>query len=220
MPDSSRDAKTDKINSRTLAIVAAASALTIFSLVSTKALLGQAAYQRRVVNAKHTAVNQLKADITAVNTLVTQYKVFTQANPNAMGGALSGKGPNDGDNAKLVLDALPSKYDFPALATSVEKIVKDDHVGTANITGVDNELSQAAAASATPAPIAMNLVVDGSGDYGVVQTLIRDFQRSIRPFNINSLSLSGNQSGLQVNLGVSTYYQPTKTVNISQKVIK
>ena len=215
-----RDAKTEKINSRTLATVAVASAVAIFCLMSTKALLSQAAYQRRVVNAKHATVNQLKANIVAVNNLSTQYKVFVKANPNALGGSVSGGGPSDGDNAKLVLDALPSKYDFPALATSMEKIVKDDHLGTANITGVDNEGSQVLAPSATPAPITMNLTIDGTGNYTVVQTLLNDLQRSIRPFNINNLSLSGNQSNLQVTLGISTYYQPSKTVNITQKVVK
>ncbi|MGH7241156.1 MAG: hypothetical protein ACREGB_02565, partial [Candidatus Saccharimonadales bacterium] len=53
----------DKANSSLVAMTAVAAFLTVFSLVASKTLFSQLAYQNRVLKEKHTTVAQLRSDI-------------------------------------------------------------------------------------------------------------------------------------------------------------
>src|SRR6185436_19057656 len=97
--------------------------ITVFSLMASRGLLGQRSYQARVINEKGKAVKQLQSNVAATKSLVDSYSNFTSLSSNVLGGNPRGTGDKDGDNGKIVLDSLPSKYDFPALTTSLEKIL-------------------------------------------------------------------------------------------------
>ena len=88
----------------------------------------QAAYQNRVINAKREANGQLQNNLTASKALVKIIPEGFLNTPKILQGATTaGSGDRDGDNGKIILDALPSQYDFPALATSLEKIAWEPH---------------------------------------------------------------------------------------------
>lgn len=214
----------DNDSSRLLVIVSVDAVITVFCLVSTKALLSQASYHRRVLSADRKALKQLNDNITAANTLVTQYQVFENGSPtNLIGGKNSTDAnlqPPDGDNARLVLNALPSKYDFPALITSVTKILNTDHAANPNITGTDLSISSSDNSSASPQAIAIPLTITGDLSYADSQTLIKDIERSIRPYDITNLQMRGSNANMQLTISLNTYYQPPLTINISTKEIK
>lgn len=211
----------NKANSTIVIATSVAAFVVIFSLVAAKTLLSQAAYQNRVITAKKTAVTQLKADLAARDGLVTSYKAFVSTPTNVIGGSPNGTGPQDGDNAKLVLDALPSSYDFPALATTLEKIVTGQNLQIQSITGIDQELTEGGTtATGSPKPVAMPFQVQVTGSYTAVQSLVDLFHRSIRPFQIQTMDLSGNQSNMTLAITAQTYYQPEKTFNVNAKVVK
>src|SRR5574338_279847 len=102
----------DKANSTIVLAVGIAAFLTVFSMVSSKALLSRRAYQSKVIELQEKARDQLNAN----------YQAFVDRPENIIQGSSTGKGERDGDNAKIVLDALPSVYDFPGLTSSLEKI--------------------------------------------------------------------------------------------------
>jgi len=215
----------DKDQSTMILVIAVATIVTVFCLVSTKALFSQAAYQRRVVNARHSAENQLKTNIQNATTLADQYKnVFEgTAALNAIGGKNTTDAsaqPPDGDNGRIVLDALPTTYDFPALLTSMSKIFANDNIGAPSIGGTDDLSSVNSTASSNPQPVSIALSISGSGSYANVQSLFKDLERSIRPFDITKLTLSGNETTMSFNMEVTTYYQPAKTLNTTSKEIK
>ena len=211
----------DKTNSMIVVITAIAAFIVVFSLIATKTLITQAAYQNRVISAKKIAVNQLKTDIQASDNLVVSYKAFVGTPQNIISGASIGSGAQDGDNAKVVLDALPSKYDFPALATSIEKLLTNQSLQVQSITGTDEEVAQSSNQSSTnPSPIAMPFQITVAGNYTAIQSLISSFGSSIRPFQIQTIQLSGNQSNMTLNLTVQTYYQPEKIFSITKKVVR
>lgn len=211
----------DKANSSLVVIAGVAAFLTVFCLIASKTLISQAAYQNRVLKAKHTAVAQLRSDITASNQLQTAYDAFTSTTQNAIGGDPHGSGEKDGDNAKIILDALPSTYDFPALTTSLEKLVNNSGVQINSITGTDDEAAQAANKSSnTPQPVPIPFQVIVHGNYQSVQALIGQFEHSIRPFQIHSITISGDQSDLNASIIGQTFYQPAKSLNITTKVVK
>ena len=210
-----------KANSTIVIATAVAAFVVIFSLVAGKALLGQAAYQNRVIDAKKKALAQLNSDLDARNTLVASYRTFVNTSQNVLGGVPDGKGDQDGDNAKIILDALPSKYDFPALATSLEKLIKSQNLQIGGITGTDQELTERNNNTSTdPKPIVMPFQVQVSGSYESIQNLIKVFERSIRPFDVLKVDLSGDQGSMTASIDAQTYYQPEKSLKIKSEVVK
>lgn len=209
----------DKTNSRIVVISAVGAFLTVFFLVASITLISQLMYQNRVISVKKKAVAQLQANIKASGSLVTSYKAFVSTPQNLLGGDPSGNGPQDGNNAKLVLDALPSQYDFPGLTSSLEKLMTDQHVKIQNIQGTDDEVAQSSATAAA-GPVAIPFSAAVSGDYQSVQNVISAMDRSIRPIQIQSMEISGDQSNLTLSLNAQTFYQPETSVTITKKVVK
>ncbi|HVC36680.1 MAG TPA: hypothetical protein VNE40_04560 [Candidatus Dormibacteraeota bacterium] len=212
----------DKANTQMVIVLAVASFLTVFSLVAGRALLSQSTYQSRVIAAKQKAVNQLKINVNTVGQLVNSYDSFVSTPSNIIGGSTNGTGSNDGDNAKIVLDALPSQYDFPALTSSLEKILTDHNFKIDSISGTDDELAQQnnqTSSNPQPIPIPFNFSIS-QANYSSVQDLISLLQRSIRPIQIDTLTLSGGQNSMQLSVSAHTYYQPEKDLKIKTQVIK
>lgn len=218
---SGKRALIDKANTTVVIITGVAAFIVVFCLIATKTLVGQASYQNRIISAKRIAVKQLQADITASDQLKTSYDAFTSTSQNVLGGNPSGTGAQDGNNAKIVLDALPSSYDFPALTTSLESLLGTQPVQIQSISGTDDELAQGAnQSSITPQPVPIPFQVSVTGDYAGIQGVVSSFEHSVRPMQIQTLDLSGNSSKLTLNITAQTFYQPAKSLNISKKVVK
>ncbi len=210
-------------NANTVMIVAlaASSFFVVFSLVASKALLSQRAYQSRVIAKKEAARDQLRKNVDATTPLTSAYKVFTSTSSNALGGNPTGTGDKDGDNAKITLDALPSKYDFPALTASLDKLTSQVHLSNVSYSGTDDELAQAGLTSSnSPIPVNMPFSVNAQGSYSDIQKLISVFERSIRPINVNTLIFTGTDKALTFNLTAVTYFQPQKDLTIRTEVVK
>lgn len=222
LPVSIKHFQIDKANNMVTLVIAFATVISVFSLMSTKALLSQASYQRRVINEKHKAVDQLKENIKAAKSLSTQYEVFAKADPNIIGGigSESSAGLSDGENPRIVLDALPNQYDFPALISSIEKILLNARITPQGIGGTDAGQDGASTPSANPQPIEMAFSVDATSTYANVQGLIKDLERSIRPIDITNVQFAGSFDTMNVTLLAKTYYQPGVSLIISDKVVK
>lgn len=211
----------DKNNSRLLVTVSIAVFVLIFSIVASKQLISQAAYQNRVITKKRKADDQLKKDIEVVKKLHVSYAAFVDTSQNVLGGNVGATGEKDGDNAKIILDALPSKYDFPALTTSLETLVNGQGAQFTSLSGTDDEVAQAPnQSSSDPTPIPMPFQLSATGDYGRVQGVINAFEKSIRPIKVGILDVSGNQDKLTVNVTGESYYQPAKSLNTRTEVVK
>ncbi|MEO8785204.1 MAG: hypothetical protein ABI221_02775 [Candidatus Saccharimonadales bacterium] len=217
---SSKHLQIDKANSTMVLTVAIAAFIVAFSLVASRALLNKSSYQGRVIAAKEKASNQLKANVSAASSLTTAYKAFVSSDDNIIGGNPSGSGQKDGDNAKITLDALPSQYDFPALASSLELILTQNNYKIGSITGTDDELAQQNTQSPSPAPVTMPFTVDVDANLDSAKNLLDIFQKSIRPISIQTLDISGSNNDLKLNVTANTFYQPAMNLKIQTKVIK
>jgi hypothetical protein len=211
-----------KANAQMAGVVAAAAFISAFCLVSARVVWSQNIYQAHVTSAEEQANTQFKANVQSVKQLTASYTQFINTPTNIIGGSSAGTGNNDGSNAAIVLDALPDTYDFPALTSSLEKIMTAQAFKISSISGTDEELTQAGkGASPTPQPVAMPFsfsVTDAS--YTAVQGLITTLQSSIRPIQIDSLTLSGSSSDMQLTVNAHTYYQPAKNLGITKKVVQ
>jgi hypothetical protein len=208
-------------NKKVVIMTSVAAFLVVFSLVASKTLISQIAYQNKVISKEKVAETQLKTDLSARNNLVNSYQAFTSTPQNVLGGNPTGTGSQDGNNSKIVLDALPSTYDFPALATTLEAIIDSQNLQIEGITGVDEELTeQGNQQSSNPAPVAMPFQIQVAGTYQSIQNLMTIFQQSIRPFQVQTVDLSGNEGDMTATITAQTFYQPEKIFGITKQGVQ
>jgi len=202
-----------KNNTRMFVVLAIAGITLSFALVSSITLVKRMNYQAKVINARTKVQKQLKVNIAAVDSLLAAYKNFDEAAESVIGTADS--------NSKIVLDALPSKYDYPALTTSLEKLLVTGGFSDISITGADNEAT-AEQNSTTPAPIEIPFTITAKGTYANLQALINSLRVSIRPFKIMQLDITASSAGDSTNFTISavTFYQPEKNLEIPLKEVK
>ncbi len=209
----------DKANASMVGILAVSAFIAVFSLVACKALLGQRSYQSRVIAEKKKALTQLKSNNEAAVQLVSAYKTFLSAPENIIGGIPTGSADRDGDNAKIVLDALPSKYDYPALITSIEKVLTARNYSIESIVGVDDEINQEQTKDTVIQPVAMPFDVKIPGNLDTAQGVLDVLQLSIRPMELLKVELGGDDAKLTILVSANSYYQPQKTIKITKKVV-
>lgn len=209
----------DKTNLLIVIVVLIATFVTVFSLTASKSLFGQLQYQSKVIEKKETAKKQILASVMARDKLVEQYASFVGTQSNVIGGSATGTGDRDGDSGKIILDALPSKYDYPALTTSLEKLTSNSGLTIDSISGTDDEVNQAVT-GATPQPVDMPFTLSFSGNNKSTQDFLDVLQRSIRPVQIQQVTFSGTDDKLVTSLTAKTYYQPEKTFKVKSEVVK
>ncbi|MGI9028065.1 MAG: hypothetical protein ACR2FM_04470 [Candidatus Saccharimonadales bacterium] len=210
----------DKAQLTILVASGAAAFVIAFCMVAGKSLLDQRAYQARVIGKKQIALKQVKSNAEAYKKLNTSFEQFDDPVANILGGNPAGTGDKDGDNARIVLDALPSKYDFPALTTSVEKIFKDNGFQIKEIIGTDDEVAQSQQISIpqpVELPFSVKIGISGTSGSSAVNLL----ERSIRPIQVKSLTFKveqGEQPELTIN--AKTFYQPSKIFKVETEQIR
>jgi hypothetical protein len=211
-----------RANAQMVGVVGAAAFVSIFCLVASKAVFSQNRYQARVTSAAEKAHQQLLQNIQAAGSLTNSFKTFDSQTTNIIGGSSTGTGNNDGDNAKIILDALPSSYDFPALTSTIEKILTDRNFTIGNITGTDDQVNQQNnTSSPNPQPVQMPFSFTVSNaNYTAVQQLIDTLQASIRPIAIDSITMSGGVNDMSLTVDAHTYYQPAKSLTVTTKAVK
>lgn len=211
-----------RANAQMVAVLAVASFVTVFCLFAAKAVWSQNSYQSRIISAKELANNTLEKNLENYSKLASAYNSFNKLSPNVIGGVPGAAGDNDGNNAKIILDSLPSSYDFPALTSSIEKLVLKNNLKLSSITGVDDQVNQQnTKAQATPKEVAIPFAFAvEDANYSSVKALISSLERSIRPIQIDTIEVSGGGNDMTVTVNAHTYYQPAKDVSITKKVIK
>jgi hypothetical protein len=210
----------NKANTTMVVSVAVAGFMVVFSLIASRALFSQRSYQGRVIDGKQQALKQLEENEEAVKQLKVTYGVFVGNNDNVIGGSSQGYGDKDGNNAKIILDALPSKYDFPATVTGVEKLLISNDITVKSLSGKDDELNQVNQQNKGPVEMPFQISAETKGFKGV-KKILDVLHRSIRPIKANKISISGgDETTVNLSLDVVTYYQPAQGFEVKKEVVK
>lgn len=223
MAKNSKSIKAIQINKASATVVlgvSLAAVVVAFSLVGCKVLLEQRAFQSRVISQQKTSLKIAKADIKEARNLSAAYNNFNEKDTNIIGGSKIGAGAQDGTNTKIILDALPSQYDFPALITSLDSLLTKRGFKAGGITGTDDTSQQDKPASATPIAVPIPFQLSASGSYNSVKDLVTALDHTILPVAFDTMQLTGTDSTLSITGTAKTYYQPAKTLNITSKVVK
>ncbi len=211
----------DKANASLIVIISVTVFITVFSIVAIRSLYQQMNYQSKVIDKKETTLAQVKENIEEVSKLNLAYQEFSSGTANILGGNPTGSGDKDGDNARIVLDALPSKYDYPALITSLNKLIQTGGYQVTSITGVDDEVNQANNdASSKPEPIEMPFTIQARIDPTSGKPFFELFERSIRPFVISNILAEVEGGNLEVTVDAKTFFQPEKRMNETEEVVR
>ncbi len=211
----------DKTNTTTLVAVGTAIFIVVFSLFAIKALFSQSLYHNRVSGAKEETLKLLEKNQEDLVTLKKSYDAFVDEKQNILGGnpEPEAKGGIDGRNDKLVLDALPDKYDYPALASSFEKILKDGGYLIEALGGQeDSGLVSSDQANAEVVEVPYSFSFTASQDR--TKELLTTLERSIRPMYVDSLDMSISSGNINTQLSLHTFFAYPKTFELGSKEVK
>lgn len=131
-----------------------------------------------------------------------------------------------GDNStalQVIIDALPTEENKGAFATSMQtEVLGPSGVTLSSFSVADtSDISTSSSAVATakdPIPFDCDFVITGS--YSQIQQALRNLERSIRPITINSIEIQGSATKMQASITATTYYQPSKNVQLKEKPVK
>ncbi len=216
----------ERNNSFIVTMVAIAVFVVVFCGFALNALISQSVYQQRVISQKQAALSILVDNERQARNLSEAYIAFATQQINVLGASPTGDGPLDGDNPKIILDALPSEYDYPGLSSSIEKILVDGGYSIESIGGrEDGSITRNAQDSETlsrqeakpidiPYPIAVKASPDGA------KMLLETLERSIRPFRIDTISLTSEGEEIDLVIGMSTYFQPETGLRVIEEIVE
>ncbi len=198
---------------RTMFIWVAVAAVAIsVCLVAGQFLIQRLMFNQRVINAKVKASDTLSDNINNAKKLKEEVDSLVGNQDLA-----SIKTKPEDPNVKVVLDALPAKFDATALATSLQQAILSR-------SGVVVESiivpTQQAEATGESKPVEQSFSVTVSGSYDKIRNMVLDLERTVRPMKITAINLNGNDAAMRVTIEGITYYQPAKTANIKEEVVK
>jgi hypothetical protein len=216
----------DKNNTKMLITVSGAVFVVVFCLVASRTLLNQSFYQNEVISKKKDALKTLEENIDSAGDLEASYLSFATEPVNVIGGNPTGEGPKDGDNAKIVLDALPAVLDYPGLSSSIEKILVGGGYAITSIGGSEDSAVTGAVETgetstvveSAPVQIPYPVITNSSPELAL--SLLQTLEKSIRPFNVSSVKIEGNGNNIGLTINMFTYYQPEKTLQITKEVVQ
>jgi Tfp pilus assembly protein PilO len=195
-------------------VVVAAVAVS-FCLATGQFLFSKWQYNNNILNAKSEASNNLAQNIVNAKKLKDEVDSLVANSDLALV-----KTDQDDSNLKSILDALPTTADPAALATSLQQaILSRSGVTVESITvPPETDTPTEAAVQAVPQEIKFSFVVTGT--YDKVATMVKDLERTIRPIKITGISLNGTDANLRASIEAVTYYQPSKSVNATEELVK
>lgn len=225
----------ERTNSFIVIMVSVSVFILVLSFFVSRSFISQATYQHRVTGKKVDALNTLKANRQAADSLKEKYTAFATNQINVLGGVKDDSGPLGGENPKIILDALPSEYDYPALSVSIEKILRDgsyiiETLGGSEATAGAESVVPAAtsqssttdAASGTPVvtPIEIPYPMTVGGNATQMKDLFTTLERSIRPMRVNSFTITKNSGNLSAAIDMTTYYLPATGLTITTETVQ
>lgn len=195
-----------------LMVVVIAAVIVSIALVTVNFLYDLSRYNARVIAEKEEAVETINANIEAVSELVDSFRAFEEG-PDLI--------PAQGEknNSSIVLDALPSKYDFPALATSMESIAKKSGLRLDSFSGQDQTAS-AVQSAAEPSPVEIPFSLVLIGPYEDIQDFTNQVQTSIRTLTVDRVKLSGSDESIRAEVDIRAFYQPSVSLDIETQVVQ
>lgn len=201
--------------------VAGASVVVAFALVASIFLIKQMVFQTKIIAAKAETNNMLQDNIDTAPELKKEVEKLI-ANPNLT----DARAKAEKNNLSVIFDALPYVADDIGFGSSLQSVLLSGLGTPENIT--INSLSSSTAeegeeVAGTAIPegaqeLAFSFTITGSDKD--IQEILKRFDRSIRPIQIDSLSLQAGEGGkVTASIQARTFYQPAKSLELTNKTV-
>ncbi len=203
--------------------VAGASVMVAFALVVSVFLVKQIMFTEKVLIEKNNTIGTLDKNLRISGELDNNVKKL-RADKNLT----TVRSSASDNNLDVVIDAMPYKADDVALGSSLQGAL----LTGASIEALSIESTDAASAdsesstdvsSLQPVGDAQPIVFSfkATGTSNQLESILDRLNRSIRPIHVVSLQLeSAGANNLTATVQAATYYQPQKTVELKEKVVK
>lgn len=207
--------------------VAAVSAVVGIAIVGSVLLYQKAAFNERVLSLKDKTVSTLRENNKVVPDLEDKIRQMNtnQALKDVMG-------PNQTQPIRVVLDALPSEANSPALGSSLQtKFLNDPALRIESLTvdpvvGVESQTSSnvkdaSSTASTNANEITFRFAVSVDiNNANALKELLQRLERSIRAVDITSLKIEAQSNRLLLSVEGRAFYEPAKTVQLQEQAVK
>lgn len=208
--------------------IAIASALIGVAVVVGIFLFQQLMYNEKVLSAKQTTVNNLKANNAAVD-LLKQEILVLETNTD-----LAKVKANETDKAlQVVLDALPYEPNTLALGASLQHklligVPGLQPIESLSILPIVSAEDQAAAPPSAVTPTVVTTASDNAiefnfriiGTQDALKQLLSNLERSIRTIKIINVNLEVQQDGsIMADVTAHAFYEPTRTIELKKEVV-
>jgi len=207
--------------------VAAVSAVVGIAIVGSVLLYQKAAFNERVLGVKDKTVSTLRNNNKVVPEL--ENKIREMNTNKALSEAMA---PNQTQPIRVVLDALPSEANSPALGSSLQsKFLNDPALKIESLTvdpviGVESQTANNVEDASSTAPAAANEITfrfSVSADINnanALKDLLQRLERSIRAIDITSLQIEAQSNRLVLSVEGRAFYEPAKTVQLKEETLK
>jgi len=204
--------------------IAGASALVSFAIVTSFFLGQKLIFNEKVLFEKNKTVNVLNINNGAVEELATNIRALDAD------AALSLAKANEKDQAiQVILDALPSYANSPALGASLQiKLLAGipgltlESLQVTPVEGVESlttgAVEDAGATTASGNEITFRFSISGSED--TLRAALKNLERSIRTIDITSLIIESQGDIQLMTVAGRAFYEPAKNVVLYDKVVK
>lgn len=163
--------------------VVATVVVVVIAIFALRGLYGKLTLNNELLSKKRAAQTQLTDNLEALDSLKDQYASL-------------------GTKKKLILDALPTSPDFPAIVSMMENLSKNAAVALQSVTPSESE-----SAEETTGPIEYEFSATVSGGYESFKSFLKNVELSLRPLAITTMKINGTADLLTVEMTLVTYYQ-------------
>jgi hypothetical protein len=206
--------------------IAASAALIGCALVVSFFLAQKLFYNEKVLAEKEKTISVLKANNEVVDELESQVKALDASE------VLTSAKAKEGDQAiQVILDALPSEANSLAVGASlqnkllagieglrIESLQVDPVLGVESL-ATDATSEDASAGIDTSNQITFQFAVSGSTT--ALKAVLTNLERSIRAIDVTSLRIEYQADNKQLmTVQGRTFYEPAKTIQLYDKVVK
>lgn len=208
--------------------VAAVSVVLGFALVGSVFLVEKLLFNEKVLAEKSKTVSTLRQDNAAIADLKDNIRKL-----NSDQSLIDLKTSSEDKALQVVLDALPADANSPALGASIQKVLAAgidglsiESLTVTPVSGVESSTDPNVEDASLPADGTVtnsnqiSFMLSAKGNADALKQLLTNFERSIRTIDITALTLESQNGTLNLSLSGNAFYQPPRTLELKDKVIK
>jgi len=200
--------------------IAGASALVGFAAVASIFLAQKLFFNEKILAEKQNTITILEHNNSVVEDLESEVRVLDTNE------ALASAKAQDSDQAiQVILDALPSEANSPALGASlqtkllagieIESLQVDPVVGVESLGG--DAVEGTVIEGDVSAAITFRFTVNGNQE--AFRSILSNLERSIRTIAISSVRITSGESADTMTVEARAFYEPSKTIELQDKVV-